>query len=70
MAADREAFTSLTNTNNQLHAQVEQSSTANSTVQASINAMQQQMACIAVNPTSPVQQQQQPTPQQQQQPPQ
>eukprot|EP00957_Ditylum_brightwellii_P203833 15336432-Ditylum_brightwellii.AAC.1 len=38
-------------------------------MQASINTMQQQMACMAVNPTSPVQQQQQPTPQQQQQPP-
>eukprot|EP00957_Ditylum_brightwellii_P186055 14165515-Ditylum_brightwellii.AAC.1 len=39
-------------------------------MRASINAMQQQMAFMAMKSTSLVQQQQQPTPQQQQQPPQ
>ena len=62
-AADREAFASPTNTNNQLHSQVEQLTTANATMQASLNAIQQQMAFMAVNPIpamQPTQQQQQP----------
>eukprot|EP00957_Ditylum_brightwellii_P033231 2517589-Ditylum_brightwellii.AAC.1 len=69
-ATDREAFASLTNTNSQLHSQVEQLTTANATMQALLNAMQQQMEFMAVNPTHTMQPQQQPLPQQQQQQPQ
>eukprot|EP00957_Ditylum_brightwellii_P015493 1166452-Ditylum_brightwellii.AAC.1 len=60
-AADREAFASLTSTNSQLHNTVQELTTANLDMQATLNAMQQQMAMMAVtpppqvNPTSPQQ---------------
>lgn len=59
---------SLTNTNSQLQAQVEQLTTTNLMIQESLNTMQQQIALLAVN-IAPHQQQQAP-PQLQQQPPQ